>query len=84
MVLPQLLDFLDVGDVLVRADDHAVLLVDEAVHFRPYLLDGGLNLLAIDVDGYPAGAALCHKLVVCGFKHPSRIGTVKENHSRAV
>ena len=48
-------------------DDHAVLLVDEAVHFRPYLLDGGLHLLAVDVDGYPAGAALCHKPVVCGI-----------------
>ena len=66
MVLPQLLDFLGVGDVLVRADDHAALLVDQAVHFRPYLLDGGLHLFAVDVDGYPAGAALCHKLVVCG------------------
>ena len=51
-VLAQLLDFLGVGDVLVRADDHAVLLVDEAVHFRPYLLDGGFHLLAVDVDGY--------------------------------
>ena len=56
MVLSQLLDFLGVGDVLVRTDDHAVLLVDEAVHFRPYLLDGGLHLLAVDVDRYPAGA----------------------------
>ena len=26
----------------------------------------GPHLLAVDVDGYPAGAALCHKLVVCG------------------
>lgn len=26
------------------------------VHFRPYLLDGGLHLLAVDIDGYPAGA----------------------------
>ena len=66
MVLSQLLDFLGVGDVLVRADDHAVLLVHKAVHFRPYLLDGDLHLLAVDVDGYPAGAALCHKPVVCG------------------
>ena len=66
MVLPQLLDFLGVGDVLVRADDHAVLLVDEFVHLRPNLLDGGFHLLAVDVDGYSAGAALCHKLVVCG------------------
>ena len=66
MVLPQLLDFLGVGDVLVRADDHAVLPVDEFVHLRPNLLDGGFHLLAVDVDGYPAGAALCHKLVVCG------------------
>ena len=24
------------------------------------------HLLAVDVDGYPAGAALCHKPVVCG------------------
>ena len=66
VVLPQLLDFLGVGDVLVRADDHAALLVDEAVHLGTYLLDGGLHLLAVDVDGYPAGAALCHKSVVCG------------------
>ena len=29
-------------------------------HLRPYLLDGGLSLLAVDIDGYPAGAALCH------------------------
>ena len=65
-VLPQLLDFLGVGDVLVRADDHAVLLVHELVHLGTYLLDGGLHLLAVDVDGYPAGAALCHKPVVCG------------------
>ena len=28
--------------------------------------DGGLRLLAVDVDGYPAGAALCHRPVVCG------------------
>ncbi len=35
--------------------------LDITVHFRPYLLDGGLHLLAVDVDGYPAGAALCHK-----------------------
>ena len=62
MVLPQFLDFLGVGDVLVRTDDHAVLLV----HERTYLLDGGLHLLAVDVDGYPAGAALCHKPIVCG------------------
>ena len=60
-VLAQFPDFLGVSDVLVRADDHAVLLVDEAVHFRPYLLDGGLHLLSVDVDGYPAGVALCHK-----------------------
>ena len=66
MVLPQFLDFLGVGDVLVRADDHAVLLVHELVHLGTYLLDGGLHLLAVDVDGYPAGAALCHKPVVCG------------------
>ena len=47
--------------VLVRADDHAVLLVDEAVHLRPYLFDGGFHLLAVDADGYPAGlAGLCH------------------------
>ena len=65
-VLPQFLDFLGVGDVLVRADDHAVLLVDEFVHLRPNLLDGGFHLLAVNVDGYPAGAALCHKPVVCG------------------
>ena len=46
--------------LLVRADDHAVLLVDEAVHFGAYLFDGGIDFLAVDVDGYPAGAALCH------------------------
>ena len=49
-------DFLGVGDVLVRADDHAVLLVHELVHLGTYLLDGGFHLLAVDVDGYPAGA----------------------------
>ena len=38
-----------------------VLLVHELVHLGTYLLDGGLQLLAVDVDGYPAGAALCHK-----------------------
>ena len=31
-VLPQFLDFLGVGNVLVRTDDHAVLLVHELVH----------------------------------------------------
>ena len=40
--------------------------VHELVHLGTYLLDGGLHLLAVDVDGYPAGAALCHKPVVCG------------------
>ena len=35
--------------------------VHELVHLGTYLLDGGLHLLAVDVDGYPAGAALCHK-----------------------
>ena len=77
MVLPQLLDFLGVGDVLVRADDHAILLVHELVHLGTYLLDGGFHLLAVDVDGYPAGAALCHKLMFwqrC-FKRPSWYGT---------
>ena len=49
-----------IGGGGIPNDDHAVLLVDEAVHFRPNLLDGGLHLLAVDVDGYPAGAALCH------------------------
>ena len=44
----------------------AANLVHVPVHFRPCLLDGGLHLLAVDVDGYPAGAALCHKPVVCG------------------
>ena len=33
---------------------------------RKNLPAGGVLLLAVDVDGYPAGAALCHKLVVCG------------------
>ena len=60
-ILAQFLDFLGVGDVLVRADDHAVLLVHKLVHLGTYLLDGGLHLLAVDVDGYPSGAALCHK-----------------------
>ena len=78
MVLPQLLDFLGVGDVLVRADDHAVLLVHELVHLGTYLLDGGLHLLAVDVDGYPAGAALCHRLMFWQRwpKRPSQYGTV--------
>jgi hypothetical protein len=50
-----------IGGGGIPNDDHAVLSVVEAVHFRPYLLDGGFHLLAVDVDGYPAGAALCHK-----------------------
>ena len=33
---------------------------------RKCLPTGGVFLIAVDVDGYPAGAALCHKLVVCG------------------
>ena len=71
-------DFLGVGDVLVRADDHAVLLVHELVHLGTYLLDRGFDLLAVDVDGYPAGAALCHKPLFWQryFKRPSRLGTV--------
>ena len=72
MVLPQFLDFLGVGDVLVRTDDHAVLLVHELVHLGTYLLDGGLHLLAVYEDGYPAGAALCHKPVVCGNRWATR------------
>ena len=55
-VLPQFLDLLCVGNVLVRADDHAVLLVHELVHLGTYLPAGGFDLLAVDVDGYPAGA----------------------------
>ena len=48
--------------------------------------DGGLNRLAVDVDGYPAGACLCHKLMFCGkygrnVRH--RMGRVLENRSRA-
>ena len=45
------------------------------------------NRTSVDVDGYPAGAALCHKPVVCGNrwpKRPSRIGTEKGNRCRAV
>ena len=37
-----------------------VPLVHELVHLGTYLLDGGLHLLAVDVDGYPSGAASCH------------------------
>ena len=78
VVLAQFLDFLGVGDVLVRTDDHAVLLVHELVHLGTYLLDGGLHLLAVDVDGYPAGAALCHRLMFWQRwpKRPSQYGTV--------
>ena len=73
VVLAQFLDFLGVG-----ADDHAVLLVHELVHLGTYLLDGGLHLLAVDVDGYPAGAALCHRLMFWQRwpKRPSQYGTV--------
>ena len=78
MVLPQLLDFLGVGNVLVRADDHAVLLVGEAVHLGADLLDRGFDLFAVYEDGYPAGAALCHKPVVCGkMSVPNRDGKGK-------
>ena len=67
--------------LLVRTDDHSVLLVDEAVHFRPYLFDGGLHLLAVDEDGNASCAALCHKLMFwqIWFKRPSQVGTVREN-----
>ena len=38
------------------SDGHTILLVPtELVHLYPYLLDEGLYLLTIDVDGYPAG-----------------------------
>ena len=73
-----------IGGGGIPNDDHAVLSVVEAVHFHPYLLDGGLHLLAVDVDGYPSGAALCHRLLFwqrC-FKRPSWKGTAKENRSR--
>jgi hypothetical protein len=43
--------------------------------FLPYLLDGGLHLLAVDVDGSPAGAVLCHKPVVYG-RDVSRINQI--------
>ena len=41
---------------------------------------GGLDLLAVDVDGDPAGACLCHKLMFWQrwFKRPSQVGTVRE------
>ena len=80
-VLAQFSDFLGVGDVLVRADGHAVLLVGEAVHFRPYLLDGGFDLLAVDEDGDSSCAALCHSLKFWQSWHkcPSQAGTVREN-----
>ncbi|MCQ2275802.1 MAG: hypothetical protein MJZ87_02470 [Bacteroidales bacterium] len=72
--------------ILVRTDDHAVLLVHELVHLRPYLFDGGLHLLAVDVDGNPAGAAFCHNLIFWQrwFKHPSRIGTATGKRCRAL
>jgi hypothetical protein len=35
-VLPQFLDLLDVENILVRADDHAVLLVHGLVHLGTY------------------------------------------------
>ena len=58
-----------------------VLLVDEAVYLRPDLLDRGRDLLAVDVDVYPAGAASCHKLMLWQRWHkcPARYGTVREN-----
>jgi len=34
----------------------------ESLHVAAH---GGLPVLAVDVDVYPAGAALCHKPVVC-------------------
>ena len=40
------------GNVLVRADDHAVLLVHELVHLGTYLPDGGLHLLAVALIHY--------------------------------
>jgi hypothetical protein len=47
----------------VLSDDLAVLLVDKLVHLGTYLLNEDLRLLAVDVDDYPAGAALCHRLM---------------------
>ena len=38
---------------------HSVVLLF-VFQLRPYLLDGGFHLPAVDVDGYPAGAVLCH------------------------
>ena len=37
-----------------------------------------LHLLAVNIDGYPAGAALCHNLMFWQkwFKRPSQGGTV--------
>ena len=41
-----------------------MLLVDEAVHLLADLLDGGLDLLAVDIDVYPAGDALCNCMIL--------------------
>ena len=66
-------------------DDHAVLLVHELVHLGTYLLDGSFRLPAVDVDSYPAGAALCHRLMFWQrwSKRPSRLGTATGKRSRA-
>ncbi len=58
-------------------DDHAVLLVHELIHLGTYLLVGGLHFLAVDVDGYPSGAASCHDVKFWQklHNHPSRYGT---------
>ena len=57
------------------------MIVGDMTRFLLRLFDGGLDLLAVDVDGDPAGACLCHKLMFWQrwFKRPSQVGTVREN-----
>lgn len=57
------------------------MIVGDMTRFLLWLFDGGLDLLAVDVDGDPAGACLCHKLMFWQrwFKRPSQVGTVRGN-----
>ena len=61
----------------------AANLVHVPIHFRPYPLDGALHLLAVDVDGYPAGAALCHRLM-SGQRRPKLASHLRQLRENAV
>ena len=56
----------DVGFMSTKIQIISIPVAFFFIHFRLCQLARGLHLLAVDVDGCPAGAALCHKLVVCG------------------